>query len=302
MRILLVDPSRETLTSTAELLRAGDYEVRAFTDEREALGCLAEDPRIDALLTSLELRAMSGLELCWQARSVAGDRRPLYILVMSPDIERGNLIEALDSGADDFISLPPEREELYARLRTGCRITAMQRDLIHLASTDSLTGAFNRRAFFLAAEEICRTATATGEPVSAIMLDIDHFKSINDLYGHDIGDTVLRSVASEAAHVDDAVFGRLGGEEFALVLDQCTLEEAGEVAEGLRSVIADLSCAGPQGPIRLTCSFGIAAFIPGESVDALLKRADLALYDAKKAGRNRVIVFSGAGPAVRAAS
>jgi diguanylate cyclase (GGDEF)-like protein len=296
MRILLVDPSRTALKFVTRLLEAGEHEVRSFTDERQALDCLAHDPRIDALLTSVELGdAMSGLELCWQARLVAGDRRPLYVIVMSSNYERGQLVEALDSGADDFIGKPPAADELYARLRTASRLTSMQRDLIRLASTDPLTGAFNRRAFFHTSAEICRVATETGTPVSAIMLDIDHFKRINDVYGHDIGDAVLRSVAQEITHVDDAVFGRLGGEEFALVLDQCAPDEAEEVAEGLRSVIAALSFPTPTGDVTLTCSFGIASFRAGDTVDTMLKRADLALYEAKTGGRNRVVVSDESG-------
>ena len=293
MRILLVDPSLDVLDAVTALLEAAHHEVRAFADEHAALRCLAQDPRIDAMLTSVELGSMSGLEMCHRARRVAGARRPLYIIVMSDDGARQKLVEALDSGADDFIGMPPALDELYARLRTGERLVGMQRDLIQLASLDSLTGAFNRRAFFLASEEICRTATATGEPVAAIMLDVDHFKSINDTYGHDTGDAALKTISAEIAHVDDAVFGRLGGEEFGLIVDQCGIEEALGIAEGLRSVIAGIAFPGPHGPIHITCSFGIAAFVPGESVDALLKRADLALYDAKRLGRARVIVFQG---------
>lgn len=294
MRILLVDPSRTALKIVTRLLEAGDHEVRSFTDEVQALECLAQDPQIDALLTSVELGDnMSGLELCWQARLIAGDRRPLYVIVMSSNYERGQLIEALDSGADDFIGKPPAADELYARLRTASRLTAMQRDLIRLASTDPLTGAFNRRAFFHTSEEICRVAAETVTPVTAIMMDIDHFKKINDVYGHDIGDMVLKGVAAEVAHVDDAVFGRLGGEEFALVLDQCELDEAEEVAEGLRAVVEALRFKSPKGEVKLTCSFGLAAYQPGETVDAMLKRADLALYEAKSSGRNRVIVSDG---------
>jgi diguanylate cyclase (GGDEF)-like protein len=171
----------------------------------------------------------------------------------------------------------------------------MQRDLIQLASTDPLTGAFNRRAFFHTSEEICRVATEIGTAVSAIMLDVDHFKRVNDEYGHDVGDAVLKGIAQEISHVDDAVFGRLGGEEFALVLDQCAPDEAEEISEGLRSVIEALSFPSPRGDVSLTCSFGVASFRTGDTVDAMLKRADLALYEAKAGGRNRVVVSTETG-------
>ena len=294
MRILLVDPSRTALKIVSRLLEAGGHDVHAFTDEIQALTYLAEDTRIEALLTSVELGdAMSGLELCWQARIVAGDRRPLYIIVMSSNYERGHLIEALDSGADDFIGKPPAADELYARLRAAARLTTMQRDLINMAQTDPLTGAFNRRAFFQAAGEACARAAA-GVPLSAIMMDIDHFKKINDAYGHDVGDNVLRGVSTAANRIQGAVFGRLGGEEFAFVLEGKNAHEAQVVAEGLRALIMALSFPSAKGEVKLTCSFGVSAFQPGDAVDAMLKRADVALYEAKAAGRNRVVVCADA--------
>ncbi len=290
MRILLVDPSRTALKIVSRLLEADGHQLCAFTDEREALNCLAEDPKIEALLTSVELgEAMSGLELCWQARIVAGDRRPLYIIVMSSNYERAHLIEALDSGADDFIGKPPVADELYARLRAAARLTAMQRDLIRLASTDPLTGAFNRRAFFQAAAEACARAQS-GATAAAIMMDVDFFKKINDVYGHDIGDNVLRGVAAEAATVENMVFGRLGGEEFAMILENHNAHDAAVVAEALRALMMSLSFPSTKGEVRLTCSFGVAAFEADDTVDTLLKRADLALYEAKSTGRNRVAI------------
>jgi diguanylate cyclase (GGDEF)-like protein len=289
MRILLVDPSRTALKIVTRLLEAGDHEVRGFTDEMEALDYLGRDPDVDALLTSVELGRMSGLELCWQARIVAGDRRPLYIIVMSSNYERGHLIEALDSGADDFIGKPPVVEELYARLRAASRVVGMQRDLIRLASTDPLTGAFNRRAFFRLAGEVC-DRTVSGVPLSAVMMDIDHFKKINDVYGHDVGDIVLRGVAEQSAKIDGAVFGRLGGEEFAMMLEGRNAQQAHVVADGLRVLMTQLSFPSSKGDVSLTCSFGVTEHHPGDAVDTMLKRADVALYEAKTGGRNRVVV------------
>jgi two-component system cell cycle response regulator len=295
MRILLVDPSRTALKIVSRLLEADGHDVHAFTDEIQALTYLAEDTRIEALLTSVELGdTMSGLELCWQARIVAGDRRPLYIIVMSSNYERGHLIEALDSGADDFIGKPPAADELYARLRAAARLTTMQRDLINMAQTDPLTGAFNRRAFFHASGEACARAAASGAPLAAIMMDVDHFKKINDVYGHDVGDFVLRGVASASSKVDGTVFGRLGGEEFAIVLEGKNAHEAQVVAEGLRALMMTLSFPSSKGEVKLTCSFGVSALQQGDAVDTLLKRADVALYEAKSSGRNRVVVCADA--------
>ena len=159
---------------------------------------------------------MSGLELCWETRVLAGRDRPIYVILMSSSIDKSLLGEALDSGADDFISKPPVADELYARLRAAERFGSMQRELVRLASVDPLTGLHNRRVFF----ELAEAARALQEcgALTAIMLDIDHFKRVNDLYGHDVGDQAIAAVAKTAA-TEGAMIGRLGGEEFAMLLE-----------------------------------------------------------------------------------
>src|SRR3989304_5207096 len=141
MRIAVVDPSRTVLKIVAQLLEARNHEVRSFTDGRVALEHLQSNPDVDALITSMELASMSGVELCRQVRALAPGGRPIYVVLMSSNYDRSKLIEALDSGADDFISKPPAIEELYARLRSAERLGDMQRKLYKLATTDPLTGA-----------------------------------------------------------------------------------------------------------------------------------------------------------------
>ena len=293
MRVVLVDPSRTMRLFVTRLLEARDHEVRPFADGPEALACIRSDPEVAALITSGELADMSGLELCWEARVLAGRDRPIYVILMSSSIDKSKLGEALDSGADDFISKPPVADELYARLRAAERFGAMQRELVRLASVDSLTGLHNRRAFFELAEEArlrCEHRT-----LAAIMLDIDHFKRINDLYGHDIGDQAIAAVA-QAIATEGAVIGRLGGEEFAMLVEQSTLSEATALAEGLRARIAALRFDTANGAMTLTCSFGVSERKSGESIDDLLKRADVALYAAKTSGRNRVVAADAVTP------
>jgi two-component system, cell cycle response regulator len=212
MRIALVDPSRATRSLVASLLEARGHEVVAFADEHTALRRIEADPLIEALITGDELKSMSGLELCWEARLLATCRRPIYVLFMSAEGGQRNLIEALDSGADDFIGKPPLAEELYARLRSAERIGSMQRELIRLATTDPLTGVCNPRGFFEQATEACERAVSAGR-LSAIILDIDNFKHINDAYGHDTGDEAIRACARTAA-MKQGLVGRLGGDEF----------------------------------------------------------------------------------------
>ena len=287
MRVVLVDPSRTMGLFVTRLLEARDHEVRSFADGPEALACMRSDTEIAALITSGELGTMSGLELCWETRVLAGRDRPIYVILMSSSLEKGRLGEALDSGADDFISKPPVPDELYARLRAAERFATMQRELVRLASVDTLTGLHNRRVFF----EIAEAASArceSGGALTAIMFDVDHFKRVNDVYGHDAGDQALVAVASTVANACPAV-GRLGGEEFAILLEGQHLGDGVALAERLRASIAALRLETASGALTLTCSFGVSERHAGENIDDLLKRADVALYAAKTGGRNRVV-------------
>ncbi len=284
MRVILVDPSRTMRLYVTRLLQARDHEVRPFADGAEALACMREDDDVDAMITSAELGGMSGLELCWETRILAGRDRPIYVILMSSNIDKQKLGEALDSGADDFISKPPVPDELYARLRAAERLGTMQRDLVRLASFDPLTGLHNRRVFFERAEDASRRCPM----VTAIMIDIDHFKRINDVFGHDVGDQAITAVA-QAIATEGAVSGRLGGEEFALLFEGRTIEEGLVIAERLRTRMAALRFETAHGIMTLSCSFGVSERKQNESIDDLLKRADVALYAAKTGGRNRVV-------------
>jgi two-component system cell cycle response regulator len=287
MRIALVDPSRTTRLIVTRLLEARGHEAIPFSDGPDALRCLKFDPGVEALITSAELPTMSGVELCWEARLLATYRRSIYVVLMSSSGDQRQLIEALDSGADDFIGKPPLAEELYARLRAAERIASMQRELVWLATTDALTGLYNRRSFFERATEVCQRANVQA-PVSAIVWDSDNFKSINDTYGHHVGDEAIQTCA-RLVESKDALVGRLGGDEFAMVLERRSLPEAIEVAEDLRLRLAGGLIATDNGQINLTCSIGVSEAEPGDDIDQLLRRADVALYDAKIGGRNRVV-------------
>lgn len=288
MHVVLVDPSRTVLKCLTRMLETQGHDVHPFTDGTEALQYIKLNHLVDALITSSQLSSMSGRELCLEVRRIAGCRRPIYILMMSSSDERRILVEALDHGADDFISKPPVTEELYARLRAANRIVSMQRELIGLATTDSLTGVLNRRAFFEKAQELCARAEMGGV-LSAIMFDIDHFKKINDSYGHGAGDGALQAIASEVCK-EHAIVGRLGGEEFAILLDGVPLLGTAKMAESLRLRIDQLEVAIGQQTISLACSFGVSQWQINDTIDVLLGRADMALYKAKANGRNCVVV------------
>ena len=286
MRIALVEPSRTVQRIVTGIIGPWGHEVCPFMDAPEALVFLRSDKNIRALISSAELVSTSGMQLVSDARALAGPQRPLYIILMSSSEERSKMIEALDHGADDFIAKPPAPEELRARLRAADRITSMQTELIALATTDSLTGLLTRRAFVEAAERMLQRA-CTGQPFSVLICDLDKFKAINDTYGHAIGDLVLQKVSREVRSIDVAA-GRLGGEEFAFLIGG-RLDDAVEHAECLRETVGELAIGAGNKTIRITCSIGAAEWEPGDTIDSLLRRADIALYEAKRSGRNRVI-------------
>jgi len=291
MQIVLVDASRTVSKIVTQLLQARGYLVLSFADGPEAISHIKSGAEVDALITSVELPSMSGFELCWEVRLLADRHKPIHIIMMSSTYDRGKLAEALDSGADDFIGKPPAPEELYARLRAAERLVCMQRELIRMATTDPMTTLMNRRALFERGQQVVAGA-APQAPVSSIIFDIDQFKRINDIFGHDVGDRAICSVAAAAAD-EAAIVGRLGGEEFAILLENRSIEPAFQTAEKLRARVAGLRIPIRDGTLTLTCSFGVSEWQPGDTLDHLLKRADVALYQAKRNGRNRVVRYGG---------
>src|SRR5579864_616957 len=286
MRIALVEPSRTVQRIVTGIIEPWGHEVLTFMDAPEALACLQAERDVCVLITSAELVSTSGVQLVSDARALANAQRPLYIVLMSSSDQRSKMIQALENGADDFISKPPAPEELRARLRAGERITSMQAELITLATIDSLTGLLTRRAFVAAAERMVERAAA-GRHFSVLICDLDKFKAVNDTYGHETGDLVLRKVSEELRAID-APAGRLGGEEVALLTDG-HLDDAVDLAERFRESVSSLAIRVGNRTIGVTCSIGAAEWEPGDTIDTLLRRADAALYEAKRTGRNRVI-------------
>jgi diguanylate cyclase (GGDEF)-like protein len=287
MRVILADPSPSVHRALTRLLRARGHEVFAFADGAGVLAFLRGSVA-DVLIASTKPNGMSGFELCWEARLIAAGRWPLYIVMMSSRREQSVVNEALDSGADDFMAKPLVAEELHARMRTAERMVRLERVLEEQASTDPLTGALNRRAYFALAQDAVEAARR-GAPLAAIMMDIDRFKKINEIHGHESGDCALRAVA-QAVNLEGVAFARLDGEEFAFLLPDCTAALAAVLAERVRVRIAAIEVLVGGATLSMTCSFGVAEWEADEGIDNLLKRADIALYQAKTGGRNRVVV------------
>lgn len=282
MRILLAEPSKIGRSIIVQMLEADGHVVASCATAEQALSLLEGDETIDVLITAIEFLEMSGLELCWSARILAGTQRPLHIVVMSASTDEMKLAEALDTGADDFIGKPPKKTELLARLRSAQRMIDAQKQLIRVASFDSLTNLRNRRVFFEALEEEEKSSAVS----SVLVLDIDYFKQVNDRYGHDGGDLVLKEVANRLRKIDQR-FARIGGEEFALLV-KGPIEQAAVIAETVRREIAVLPIKLPECEMSTSISVGVAQRMPGTSMNEVMKDADVALYAAKSGGRNRV--------------
>jgi two-component system cell cycle response regulator len=297
-RVLLVDDRPASYERLAPLL-AEDHTIDVETNPTEALFRAAEG-NYDLLIVSLDLDNFDGLRLCSQARSLERTR-PVPILAIAEPEHNTGLLRGLEIGVNDYLLRPVDKNELLARARTQIkkrRYTDHLRDnvqnSIEAAITDALTGLHNRRYMESHLATLAEQASSRGKPLALMMLDIDFFKSINDTYGHDAGDDVLREFAERIRKsirgIDLAC--RYGGEEFVIVMPETDMHVAGMVAERLRRSIAGEPFAISKGAkrIEVTISIGLSTLErKGEAVADVLKRADNALYRAKHDGRNRVV-------------
>jgi two-component system cell cycle response regulator len=297
-RILLVDDRPSSYERLAPLLSA-EHTVDVEINPAEALFHAAEG-NYDLLIVSLSLENYDGLRLCSQARSLERTRQ-LPILAISDADNNSRLLRGLEIGVNDYLLRPVDKNELLARARTQIRkrrYTDQLRDnvqnSIEMAILDALTGLHNRRYMESHLSTLAEQASSRGKPLALMILDIDYFKSINDTYGHDAGDDVLREFA---VRIRKSIRGidlacRYGGEEFVIVMPETDLTVAGMIAERLRRSIASETFAVNKGTKRIdvTISIGLATLDnKDEPVADVLKRADTALYRAKHDGRNRVV-------------
>ena len=297
-RILLVDDrpsSYERIVATLTTEHAVDVE----SDPQEALFHSAEG-RYDVLMVSLGLENFDALRLCSQVRSLERTRS-LPILIMAEPEDNARLLRGLEIGVNDYLVRPIDRNEMLARVRTqvrkrryGERLRDNMQMSIEMAVTDVLTGLHNRRYMETHLSGLVEQAASRGKPLTVLVLDIDFFKAINDGHGHDAGDDVLREFATRVRKsirgIDLAC--RYGGEEFVIVMPETDMAVAGMVAERLRRRIATepFPLSQPGKSIEVTISIGIAGLgAPADTAATILKRADQALYRAKRDGRNRVV-------------
>jgi len=296
-RILVVDERLEFANRTAAFL-SDTQKVDIEVDPSVALFRAAEG-NYDLLIVSLGLDRFDGLRLCSQIRSLERTRN-LPILAIA-DVENDTkLVRGLEIGVNDYLTRPFDKCELNARVCTQIRKKRYSERLrdnvqmsIEMAITDALTGLHNRRYMESHIGALIEQASARGKPLAVSLLDIDFFKSVNDTYGHDAGDDVLREFANRIRKsirgIDLAC--RYGGEEFVVLMPETDLAVAAAVSERLRRRIASEPFRVQQGArqIEVTISIGIAVLGGGDDAAMLVKRADQALFRAKRDGRNRVV-------------
>jgi two-component system cell cycle response regulator len=297
-RILVVDTRRSSCDRVQAALGAM-HRVDTETDPQRALFKAAEGD-YELAIVSLNLEGFDGLRLCSQLRSLERTRHVPILVLADPD-DNARLLRSLDLGVNDYVVRPIDKNELFARVRTQIRrqrYTSQLRDTFHnsieMAITDPLTNLHNRRYLENHLGLMVAKAHRKGGQLSLLIIDIDHFKAINDTYGHDAGDDVLRNFSERLRRNVRGIdlVCRYGGEEFVVALPDTDLTLASVIGERLRTRIAGdgFPINDGQQAIDVTISVGIAALeSPDDTPETLIKRSDRALYSAKRDGRNRVV-------------
>ena len=316
--VLIVDDDRGNVQRVRDALESYGYSFFTAHDGAEALSAIRVH-RPDLIVMDVEMPGLSGVEVCRIIKANQGESGFGFIpVILMTARQASGKIEGLELGADDYLVKPFDMLELSARVKSMLRLKMLQdallvqnreleeanrelaqkrEELLELSRTDALTGLFNRRYF----EERFAAEFARSDryrsPLTCLMIDIDHFKRVNDTYGHPFGDKVLQAVAKVAAKTlrDVDMLARYGGEELIALLPETGPQEARQVGERVREGIAglDLWWKSPDGrktKVQCTASLGLATFpVPSiDSAEALLRAADECLYAAKEAGRNRV--------------
>jgi two-component system, cell cycle response regulator len=299
-KILVVD-NRSAVAERIRSALAGRHDVTVSDDPKAALTLASEQlERFELVVINLDMDGFDALRLCSQLKSLDHTRQTPILIIVDPD-DHQRLLRALDMGVNDYLIRPIDKQELLARVNTQirrCRYTEQLRlsvrASIEMAVTDALTGLYNRRYLETHLAHLVEHSINRGKPLSVLTLDVDFFKPVNDTHGHDAGDRVLQELAGRikaaVRNVDMAC--RTGGEEFVVVLPGTELAVAEKIGERMRKAVAGKRFnAGTEGGLSITISAGISTLSGiDDKVEDILKRADQALYRAKREGRNRVII------------
>ncbi len=300
MRVLIAedDPiSRRVLQAT---LNRWGYEVLVACDGAEAWEIYQKDDPPKLAILDWMMPKLDGSEVCRKIREM-GSSDYTYIILLTAKGRKEDIIAGLDAGADDYIVKPFDSGELQVRLRAASRILKLQADLLDAhealriqATHDSLTGLFNRPAVLeIFHKEISRVQREDHD-TGVILADIDHFKKINDTFGHRAGDAVLNAVARQmgSSMRDYDAVGRYGGEEFLLIMPGCNAASSLERADAIRHAVADspVKVSGQVIPVSLSMGVAICTPTGNTNAEALIHAADEAMYQAKAGGRNQVVL------------
>jgi two-component system, cell cycle response regulator len=294
MKILLADDEPIARTMLEHWLTGWGYSVTPVKDGEAALEALRADPEIRLAVVDWVMPKMDGIGVCRKIRS--GPNEPyIYLVLLTARDNKADIIEGLDAGADDYLIKPCNPLELKVRLRAGRRVVELQEQLVSAreslrfeAMHDSLTSLLNRRAILEQLDRELLRAARRGAPVAVVLSDLDHFKSVNDTYGHGAGDSVLREAAQRlktCVRAYDSV-GRFGGEEVLCVLPECGADVAFGIAERLSSTLTQSPIATPEASVLVTLCSGVASTeqFPAATAEQLMRAADVALARAKRAG------------------
>ena len=295
MLVLIADDDPVSRRALEATLTGWGYEVEVVNDGQQALDALLREgapPRLAVL--DWMMPGLDGPEVCRIVR--ARSQGPYaWLLLLTARKKGSDLIAGLEAGADEYIKKPFDPGELKARLRVGERILALQAQLLEaqkalhvLATRDELTGLYNRRAVTERLDQELARAAREGGSLCVLLMDVDHFKHLNDDRGHLAGDEVLREIAVRLERVagPDAALGRYGGDELIAVLPGLDTASALALAEKMREAAA-APIPTRAGPLSMTVSIGCGCYAPGQAAGVLIANADVALYRAKAAGRNR---------------
>ncbi|GJM21713.1 MAG: diguanylate cyclase response regulator [Planctomycetota bacterium] len=294
-RILLVDDNAIIRFTYEVVLRRAGFEVDSASDVDQALEMLAPGHDYHVVVSDLNMPGKSGQDLVTILRETPANQM-LPVLMLTGSKERCDVIANLNAGVSDYVTKEPDKAVFLARVRNLVKMKQLQDELAHASQTDALTGLANRRHGCARLEEEMSRSRRYERGMTVALLDIDHFKRINDTLGHHAGDDVLVAVSERlqaASRQTDCVI-RWGGEEFLFLFPETDLDEAAGIVDRLRADLAanPVDATAPEGLIQVdvTVSGGVAQLEAGDTLESLVDRADKGLYAAKENGRNRLLV------------